>query len=61
MWMRIVFLAKERDLDLYFRLVGFPEDLPDLRRLKPPMNSRKEGLMQCRFAQRERNELPDEY
>src|SRR5439155_15211214 len=27
MWMRIVALAKERDTDLYFQLVGFPNDL----------------------------------
>jgi hypothetical protein len=32
MWMRIVVVAKERDPGLYFRLVGFPEELPDRKR-----------------------------
>jgi hypothetical protein len=61
MWMRIVILAKERDPGLYSRLVGFPEDLPDLRKMRPPTNTRKEGLAESWFAQRERGELPDEY
>jgi hypothetical protein len=61
MWMRIVVLAKERDPGLYSRLVGFPEDLPDLRRMRPPMNARKAGLAESWFAQRERGDLPIEY
>ena len=42
--MRIVTLAEERDADLYCQLVGFPNDLPDLGKLKPPHNHREEGL-----------------
>jgi hypothetical protein len=61
MWMRIVDLARERDKKLYFQLVGFPEDLPDLSKLKPPLNTRKKGLEQCWFTRRQRNELPIEY
>jgi len=61
MWMRIVDLAEERDPDLYNRLVGFPDDLPDLSRLRPPRNSRKESLDQCWFARRQRGELPNVY
>jgi 5-methylcytosine-specific restriction endonuclease McrA len=61
MWMRIAALAEERDADLYFQLVGFPNDLPDLGKLKPPHNDRTEGLDECRFARRRRGELPNVY
>ena len=61
MWMRIVTLAKERDPALFFQLVGFPEDLPDLRKLKPPRNPRNSEVKQCWLARRERDELPNQY
>jgi hypothetical protein len=61
MWLRIVALAKERHPSLYYQLVGFPEDLPDLSRRKPPQNTRKEGLERCWFARRQRGDLPVEY
>ena len=61
MWMRIVALAKDRDRGLYFQLVGFPEDLPDLSKRRPPQNTRKTGLEHCWFAQRQRGNLPAEY
>lgn len=61
MWLRIVALAKERDSDLFLQLVGFPDHRPDLSRLRPPRNVRSEGLLQCRFALRERGDLPVEY
>ncbi len=57
MWMRIVALASDRDTSLYFQLVGFPEDLPDLNKLRPPLNIRKEGLEDCWFARRQRGNL----
>jgi 5-methylcytosine-specific restriction endonuclease McrA len=57
-WMRIVALAQEHDADLYYQLVGFPDDLPDLSKLRPPYNDRKEGLEECWFARRGRGELP---
>jgi hypothetical protein len=60
-WMRIVDLAREHDSGLYSQLVGFPKDLPDLRRLRPPRNARKVGLAQCAFVRRERGDLPSEY
>jgi hypothetical protein len=60
-WMRIVALAKDRDTGLYFRLVGFPEDLPNLSKLRPPQNARKESLKDCWFAQRKRGSLPTAY
>lgn len=60
-WMRIVDLARKHDRGLYLQLVGFPRDLPDLRRLRPPRNTRKDGLEHCWFVRRERGLLPDEY
>jgi hypothetical protein len=61
MWMRIVVLAKKRDPGLCFQLVGFPDDLSDLRRMRPTMNARKAGLAESWFAHRERGDLPNEY
>jgi HNH endonuclease len=60
-WMRILDLAKKHDTGLYFKLAGFPEDLPNLGRMRPPSNTRKEGLEQCWFARRVRSSLPAEY
>jgi len=57
MWMRIVTLAEERDAKLYHQLVGFPDDLPDLSKLRPPQNDRKEGLEECWFVRRRRGEV----
>ncbi len=61
MWMRIVELAAESDEDLLRELLGYPKDLPDLRALHPPYNTRPEGIEQSYFARRERGELPDWY
>ena len=61
LWMRIVTLAEEHEADLYYQLVGFPKDLPDLGKLKPPGNDRRDGLQECWFARRRRGELPSVY
>jgi len=61
MWMRIIDLASERDSILYHQLTGFPDDLPNLRRLKPPSNSRPEGIEISWHAKRQRGQLPDAY
>jgi hypothetical protein len=41
MWLRIAALAEDRDKDLYLQLVGLPQDLPNLSKLRPPKNTRK--------------------
>lgn len=57
MWMRIVALAEERDRDLWETLVSLPDDLPNLNRLRPPANSRQEGVRESWFERRGRGEL----
>jgi len=61
MWIRVIELAEAYDVDLYTLLMGFPEDLPELSRLKPPAHSRPEGIEQSFFRQRERGELAQTY
>jgi hypothetical protein len=43
------------------RLMSYPDDLPDLAKLRPPQNSKPEGISKSHFARRERNELPESY
>lgn len=61
MWMRIVDLAEDRDAELYQQLTCFPEDLPDLGRLRPPSNSRPEGVEVSWYAKRQRGQLPESF
>lgn len=62
MWIRIIQLAAQYDQQLYRELMGFPDDLPDLARLRPPRgNTRREGLKQSNFERRERGELAETY
>jgi hypothetical protein len=61
MWMRIVDLAKERDTELHQQLTGFPDDLPDLGRLRPPSNSRPGGIEVSWYAKQQRGQLPESY
>lgn len=39
--------------------LGFPEDLEDLSRLRPPGNERPKGIEESFFARRRRGELPE--
>jgi hypothetical protein len=41
--------------------LGYPEDLPDLRKKKAPSNSRPEGVQNCFCVLRERGDLADFY
>ena len=61
-WMRNIELAEEYDFEQYKRLMGFPDDLPNLRRLRPPKgNSRTKGLNDSHYERRQRGELPETY
>lgn len=62
MWIGIVGLAARCDPTLLRRLLGFPDDLPDLSALRPPGgNAKPEGVEQSHRRRRERGELPDTY
>lgn len=53
---------RETSAELLRRFFGFPLNLPDLARLKPPGgNSRTAGLADSHFARRGRGELPETY
>ena len=61
-WIRNIELAKEYDAQQYQRLMGFPDDLPNLRLLRPPGgNRRPDGINVCYYAKRQRGELPETY
>lgn len=61
MWMRIVDLANDRDAELHQQLTGYPDDLPDLSQLRPPNNSRPDGLETSWYAKRQGGQLPESY
>jgi HNH endonuclease len=62
LWQGIVSLAERFAPELYFRLMGFPQDLPDLASLRPPHgNSRPKGVADSYHAQRNTGELPQKY
>jgi hypothetical protein len=61
-WIGISRLAAAADPDLHRRLIGFPDDLPNLKRLRPPGgNTRPEGVNTSYFARRQCGTLPETY
>jgi hypothetical protein len=47
---------------LFMRVFGYPDDLPDLRRLRPPLGNTKPGSAEgCYYALRERGGLEEVY
>jgi hypothetical protein len=62
MWIRIIALTEIHDPPLHGRLIGFPEDLPNLRRLRPPGgNGRPAGIQDSFYARRQAGTLPEAY
>lgn len=62
MWIGVLDLCRGHDPVLYHRILGFPDDLPDLGALQPPGgNTRPEGVQQSCFRARQRGELPETY
>ena len=47
--------------ELYQEFMGFPDELPDLRKKHVPANTKLEGAANCYLALRERGELPAIY
>ena len=60
-WIRNVDLAKRYDAEQLIRMLGFPDDMPNLATLAPPANSKPEGVEQSYYALRSRGELPEYY
>jgi HNH endonuclease len=60
-WIRVLAALQLHDPDLYRENMTFPDELPDLRTKKVPLNSRPESVSHCWFALRERGELPSIY
>lgn len=61
-WTNIIQLAQEHSPALYRELLGYPPDLPNLARLRPPDgNSRPQGVEQCCYARRSRGQLSETY
>jgi hypothetical protein len=62
LWLNIIALAQRFDLALYERLMGYPDDLPDLLRLRPAVgNLRPEGVHATAFARRAAGALATTY
>ena len=51
----------KRDRATLMMLMSYPDNLPDLGKLKPPNNSRPEGVNNSYQALRARGELPEAY
>lgn len=49
------------DRQTYIKLMGYPDNLPDLSRLRPSRNSKPEGINDSFYARRMRGELPETY
>jgi len=60
-WMRILEALRDSHPELYTESMGFPNNLPDLRRKRVALNTKPEGTPNCYFAIRERGELPATY
>jgi len=52
---------KSANVRLLREWLGFPEDLDDLRKSRPPANDRLEGIEESWFSRRERGALPEIY
>jgi hypothetical protein len=61
-WIGIIALTAKNNPSLHRQLIGFPVDLPDLRRLRPPGgNTRPDGTRFSFHAQRKHGRLPEMY
>jgi hypothetical protein len=49
------------DRQTYIRLMCYPDNLPDLRRLRPPGNTKPEGIDGSFYVRRSLGELPEVY
>jgi hypothetical protein len=62
LWIGIIAMAAQYDPVLHAKLMGFPSDLPDLRRLRPPLgNTRSQGIEESWYARKQQGLLPAVY
>ncbi len=62
LWIAIIALAECCDPPLYQRLMGFPDDLPNLGRLRPPGgNTRPGGIEDSHYSRRQNGTLAATY
>jgi hypothetical protein len=61
LWISIVQLAATCDPHLFRLLMKYPDDLPDLSVLRPPRNTRLQGVNESFRARRDRGQLPETY
>jgi len=62
LWMGIIALAECNDAELHKKLLGFPDEMPDLKRLRPLAgNIRPTGVEESHFARRALGKLPAAY
>lgn len=62
LWIGICRMAQRYDSALYQQLLGFPRDLPNLGRCRPPGgNTRPQGIQESYFRQRVEDSLPATY
>ncbi len=61
MWLRIIGNAASADKDLYKELMGYPSDLPDLSKKRPPANTKPGGVYHSCYARKQGGKLPDTY
>jgi HNH endonuclease len=57
----IVQLAAVHNPSLFRMLMKYPDDLPDLASLRPPQNTRPQGVRESFRARRESGQLPETY
>ena len=62
LWLEVVAMANRFAPELYRQLMGYPDDLPNLGRLRPPQgNKRTDGIANSCYERRKRGELPETY
>jgi hypothetical protein len=60
-WMRVLDSLQKKDPALFTEMMGFPDNLPDLRKMKAPSNTKPEGAQHCYSVLREKGQLPSIY
>jgi hypothetical protein len=60
-WIRVLDSLQKNDPVLFTEMMGFPDNLPDLRKARVPSNTKPEGVLNCYFILREKGQLPSTY